>query len=403
MGLRSDGAGAFSGCRRRVSLGWIAVALFAAGMLVAPRTGVAQGAAPGEPGSGASRGVAPLEQLERAFQDVVAQVAPSVAGIRVVRTRGAAPSTAPADAQVIVNGSGVVLSENGLILTNEHVIQDAREIEVQLADGAALRATVVGADPRSDLAVLRVARQGLLPARLCDWSTVARGQWAIALGNPYGLGLDGQLSVSVGIIANLNRQLPGLGEGDDRFYYDMMQVTAPIHPGNSGGQLFNVRGELCGIVTAMHTRAPADEGVGFAIPLGPAKRRIIATLAAGQAVVYGYIGATVRALEPEERAMLGSSRGVVIEQLDFEGPAAAAGLAIGDLLVALDDQTIHGPGQLAELVGECAAGAVVHVTLVREGRPENVALTVGERDPQRISLLRNTLPAGLPSGPRPRP
>jgi serine protease Do len=153
----------------------------------------------------------------------------------------------------------------------------------------------------------------------------------------------------------------------------------------------------------MHTRAPAEDGVGFAIPLTPAKRRIIGTLAAGKPVIYGYVGATVRTLEPEERAVLGSSRGVVVEQLDPDGPAATAGLEVGDLVVALDDQAIHGTGQLAELVGECAVGAVIQLALIREGRSETVPLTVGERDPQRISLLRNPLPEGLPSAPRPAP
>src|SRR4030095_233605 len=159
-------------------------------------------------------------------------------------------------------------------------------------DGKTAVGTVLATDPRSDLAIVHVDRHGLPAAKLCDRARIARGQWTLALVNPYGLGNDGKLSVSIGVISNLNRKLPGLGEADDRLYSDMIQTTAAINPGNSGGPLFNIHGEVVGIVTAMHTRAAADEGVGFAIPLTPGRRTIIDKLKQGRSIEYGYIGLT---------------------------------------------------------------------------------------------------------------
>ena len=292
--------------------------------------------------------------------------------------------------RIVVNGSGTIISEDGLILTNEHVVQGAAEIDVLLHDGQRLRGVVVAADPRSDLAILQVPRAGLRPATLCDWSTVARGQWVVVIGNPFGLGSDGQLSVSVGVIANLGRQLPGLGEVDDRFYSDMIQVTAPINPGNSGGPLFNLRGELIGIVTAMHARAAADEGVGFAIPMTPLKTRLVDALAKGRPIQYGYIGVTVRSPERGERESLGLSHGVVVQRVEPDGPAAAAGLQVGDFIVAFERQVVSGPAQLAELAGQSLVGAIVQIEIIRGGQPLSLPLTVQERDVNRVSWMRGS-------------
>lgn len=374
--------------RRRWPVWLTAALLFAFLTVVAPR------ASAGDPPPSASA-LADLEAQQRAFQGVVAQAAPSVVGIRVQRRhaaalRGISPGrdSDAVEQYVTVNGSGTVLTEDGLILTNEHVVQGAAQIDVLLYDGQKVRAIVLASDPRSDLAILQVPRTGLRPATLCDWSTVARGQWAVVIGNPFGLGSDGQMSVSVGVIANLGRQLPGLGEVDDRFYSDMIQVTAPINPGNSGGPLFNLRGELIGVVTAMHARAAADEGVGFAIPMTPAKTRLIDTLAKGRPVQYGYIGVTVRPPERSEREALELTHGVVIQRVEPDGPAAQAGLQVGDILVAYERQPVNGPAQLAELAGQSPIGAVVHVDFIRDGQPASVQLTVIERDVNRVSWMR---------------
>lgn len=368
---------------------WLAAALlFGLSLIVAPRTST--GDSPPTQVQAAD-----LDALQRAFQDVVRQVSPSVVGIRAQRRHWAAVPAPDAggepeaiEQRIVINGSATIVREDGLLLTNEHVIQGASDIDVLFADGQKLRGTVLAADPRSDLAIVRVPRTGLRPVQLCDWSAVARGQWSIVVGNPFGLGLDGQLSISVGIIANLGRQLPGLGEVDDRFYSDMIQVTAPIHPGNSGGPLFNIHGELIGVVTAMHTRTPADDGVGFAIPMSPAKTRIINLLCQGRPIEYGYIGLTVRSPDPVERDLLDVGHGVIVQRIEPEGPAAVAGLQAGDVVLTFGAQPVNGPAHLAELAGQSAIGAIVPVEFLRDGRPVTVQLAVQQRDVSRVAWMR---------------
>ncbi len=357
----------------------------------------------GAPGSGAlataaERSTAPgnvtdLATLERAFASVIDQVSPSVVALRGIRiATGAAINQSAGDEsgrRVIVNGAGTILSADGLILTNEHVVANCESLIARLSDGTELNAETVAADPRSDLAILRIPRTGLTPARFCNWSTVARGQWCVAMGNPYGLALDGQASVAIGVISNLRRQLPGLGEDDDRFYYDMIQTTASIHPGHSGGPLFNLRGELIGVVTAMHTHAAGDDGVGFATPLTDAKRRLIDRLVSGQPIQYGYFGALVRMPSGAEREAAGRSGGVVLQRIESDGPAARAGLIVGDLLLSWDSQPIWSPGQLAELVGQAPSGARATIVFIRDGRKAESTVELEARDAMRAAQLRS--------------
>jgi serine protease Do len=364
----------------------LAVWVFALALLLAPR-----GVRAGEPPA-----VADLAAVQAAFRQVVDQVTPSVVGIRAQRRHtallgGGKGDEGGAEQRVVINGSGTVIAASGLILTNEHVVQAAIDVRVLLHDGTDLPATIVGADARSDLAVLQVQRSGLAPVTMCNWASVARGQWAIVLGNPFGLGADGQLSVATGVVSNLGRQLPGLGEVDDRFYNDMIQTTAPISPGHSGGPLFNIRGELIGVVTAMHTRAPADDGIGFAIPLTPAKRRIIELLSTGHPIEYGYLGLTVRQPEPEERASLGlpAGQGAIVQLIEAGGPAASAGLLVGDVIREFERRSVTGPAQLAELTGQSPIGATVRLDVTRNGQPLTVTATVQRRDVNRVGWMRN--------------
>lgn len=381
--------------RTKVRLGplWLVAALlFVLSILVAPRTSAAGG-----PSQVAGSEAADLEAIQQAFQKVVEQVGPSVVGIRAQRCHltklpGADPedTAGTLEQRVVINGSGTVITAEGLILTNEHVVRDSRDIAVLLHDGRQFTATVVGADPRSDLAILRAPCPDLAPVPMCDWHSVARGQWSIVLGNPFGLGNDGRLSVAIGVVSNLGRQLPGLGEVDDRFYNDMIQTTAPINPGHSGGPMFNVQGELIGIVTAMHTRAPADQGTGFAIPMTPAKRRLIATLCQGRSIEYGYLGLTARLPETEERDALGLAvgRGTVVQQVEPNGPAAKAKIRVGDLILRYQRQPVTGPAHLAELVGQTPVGARVRLELLRDGRPLTAQATVALRDVSRVNWMR---------------
>jgi serine protease Do len=376
--------------KRDIRLFWRALGISFALALSTPAR------ADGEGGKPPSSDAPSLEQIEKAFQQVIEQVTPSVVGIRVQRRYMA---TLPGDEGaagglfeqlVTINGSGTVIDADGLILTNEHVVQSAGEIQVYFYDQRMYPATVVASDPRGDLAVIKIERRGLTPAKIADWSTVARGQWAITMGNPYGIGSDGRLSVSVGVISNLDRALPGLGEVDDRFYADMIQTTASIHPGCSGGPLFNIRGELTGVVTAMHTRAPADEGIGFAIPMTAGRLHGIRELAAGRSIEYGYLGLTVRSVEPEERRLMGveSPLGAVIQQIDPTGPASLAGLRTGDMIMSVESSAVQGPGSLAELVGQTVPGQTVAVEVRREGERMVIHPVVQRREISFVTWMR---------------
>jgi serine protease Do len=333
---------------------------------------------------------ADLQALQSAFEQIVQRVAPSVVGVRTRRVQAMsfledqAQEAGRAFEQIqIINGAGS-------ILTNEHLLRGAVEVEVILHDGSVHAADIVATDPRSDLAVIRVPGFALPAVPTCDWSSVRRGQWSLALGNPFGLGSDGRLSVSVGVISNLERALPGLGEVDDRLYADMIQTTAAIHPGNSGGPLLNIRGELVGVVTAVHARGIDDQGVGFAIPINPARQRIIEQLLEGRCPEHGYLGVTVRELLEEEQAGAGPSGGVLVEDLDPDGPAAKAGVRRGDILSHYNDQAIIQPLRLAELVDQTVPGQIATLRLRRGGQPLALTVTVGRREPSRVQYLRGS-------------
>ena len=337
-----------------------------------------------------------LAALERAFGAVTERVAPSVVSIRVQRRYfSSKPVTAVSQSGlleqiVVVNGSGVIVREDGLILTNEHVVQSAANIDVVLWDGDKRSASVLSSDPRSDLAILRIDRTGLRPAQIASWADVRRGQWALAIGNPYGLGSDGQASVSTGIISNLGRRLPGLGEADDRFYSNMIQTTAAINPGNSGGALFDMHGKVVGIITAMHTRAAQSDGVGFAIPMSPVKWRVVEHLMRGETVVYGFVGLSVRAPTAQERSAAGiaDSRGAMAVDIDPKGPAAGADVRVGDLLLDFDGQTVQSAPHLAELIGAAEIGAQVSVRLRRGRNDLTVEIVIARRDISRVNWMR---------------
>lgn len=339
-----------------------------------------------------------LARLERGFQEVISRVTPSVVGVRAQRVVTLAAtiagveraSDAAVGSQVVsVNGSGTVIHRDGAILTNEHVVQSATEITVIYYDGVQLPATVAASDSRSDLAILRTARSDIPPARLCDWTRVARGQWAVSLGNPYGLGVDGRLSASVGVVSNLGRRLPGLGEHDDRLYQDMIQTTAAISPGNSGCPLFNLNGEMIGVVTAMHTRAIGDQGVGFAIPLDERRRARIDALLAGERVEYGYIGLSVRDAHSDDTSRRATGEpGARVDAVEPRGPADAAGLVVGDVITRFNHAPVRDASDLVARVGRARPGEIVELEFERAATTTKARVTVERRELARVTWMR---------------
>jgi len=272
-------------------------------------------------------------------------------------------------------GSGVIVSSDGYVLTNHHVIDGADEIQVALRDGRETLAEVIGTDPESDLAVLRIELEALPVIALSDSEEVAIGDVALAIGNPFGVGQ----TVTMGIVSATGRSHLGLNA-----YEDFIQTDAAINPGNSGGALVNAEGALIGINTAIFSRSGGSQGVGFAIPTRLASS-ILDDLVTQGRVIRGWLGIEAQEMTPELAASFGLNvpRGVVIAGVVPQGPAARAGLRPGDVLLEVDGRPIL---DARVAMGEIAAiepGAELPLTVVRGGKTHSVTLEVGERPTPR--------------------
>ncbi len=325
-----------------------------------------------------------LRTLQDAFVSLADRVRPSVVAIRTYRMSRRGDTAGDGFRVPNSQGSGVIFRADGYILSNHHVVEDSDEIRVILSSSDELPATLLGSDPRSDLAVLRVDRLDLRPARLGDLSRVRQGQWTFAFGNPFGLAnRDGRISFTVGNVSALDRQLTDqLDPTGVRYYGNLIETTSSINPGNSGGPLFSLDGEVIGVVTAIESRSGVNEGMGFAIPISDRTRRIIDTLAAGQRVRYGYLGVTIEDVNEALRRELNLVRrgGAVIRDLsDENGAAAAASLRANDVIVEYDGVPIEGADHLVRLVGSTQVGTTANVKYVRDGRVEAVSVKLGER------------------------
>ena len=284
-------------------------------------------------------------------------------------------------------GSGVIIDPEGYILTNEHVVADAEKITVTLSDGREFTGAVKGKDPRSDLAVVKIDAKKLTAASLGDSSAVRSGQWAIALGNPYGLmgagpsarATGAEPTLTVGVISALNRQLPRTSR-QDRDYSELIQTDAAINPGNSGGPLLNLQGEVIGINVAILTSSRGFEGIGFAIPVNKAKN-ILNALIEGKKVVYGWLGIQIQDITQDvaEYYGLADHDGVLVYQVLQDSPASKAGLKDGDIIKVFDGQAIHHSRELIDHVSSTKAGKRVSVDILREGKRQTLQVDIGER------------------------
>jgi Do/DeqQ family serine protease len=259
-------------------------------------------------------------------------------------------------------GSGVIIdAKNGYLLTNHHVIDNADQIQVNLADGRTLQATVVGSDPETDIAVLQVENGRLTALPLADSDQLRVGDFVIAIGNPFGLGQ----TVTSGIVSALSRS--GLGiEG----YEDFIQTDASINPGNSGGALVNLRGELVGINTAILSKGGGNVGIGFAIPINMA-REVMQQLVEHGAVLRGSLGASAQDLTPELAAAFGFAenlRGAVVTQVTAGSPAERAGLRSGDVIIAIDGRAVRNADDVRNRIGLLRVGQKVALQVMRNGK-----------------------------------
>lgn len=268
-------------------------------------------------------------------------------------------------------GSGVIVSQDGYVLTNHHVINGADQIQVALRDGRETFAEVIGTDPESDLAVLRIDLDNLPVIELTNSEEVAVGDVALAIGNPFGVGQ----TVTMGIISATGRSHLGLNA-----YEDFIQTDAAINPGNSGGALVNPDGALVGINTAIFSRSGGSQGIGFAIPANLA-RSILNELVTQGRVIRGWLGIEAQALSRELAASFGlrTPQGVIVAGVVSGGPAAEAGLQPGDVLLSVDGQAIMDARATMSDIASIPPGTILPLTIVRSGERMDVTLEVGER------------------------
>ena len=275
---------------------------------------------------------------------------------------------------VEAKGSGFIINSNGTIVTNNHVVKDAKTVTVTLSDGDNFPAKVIGTDPKTDLAVLKIETGKPLPyVELGDSKDVAAGQWVIAMGNPFGLGN----TVTTGIVSALGRDI---GDGPyDRF----IQTDAPINEGNSGGPLLNQEGQVIGVNTAILSPTGGSVGIGFAIPSDMIKRVVTQLIAHGK-VTRGFLGVSAQMISPQMAQALKlpmgnpNNDGALIAAIAPNSPAAKAGLKPGDVITAVNGQAVKSPGDLASDIANVDPTAKADITYLRGGAKQDVSVAVEE-------------------------
>lgn len=290
-------------------------------------------------------------------------------------------------------GSGLIVdSKEGLVLTNNHVVEKATKITVTTLDQKKRKATVVGRDPRTDLALLRVEiKKGeTLPAvKLGDSDKLRVGDWVIAIGNPFGLAL----TVTAGIVSAKGRVI---GAGP---YDDFIQTDASINPGNSGGPLFNLDGEVVGINTAIFSRGGGNIGIGFAIPVNMAKS-LMPQLRKGS-VVRGFLGVTIQTVNDAMAKALGikEKKGVLVASVAENGPAAKAGVKRGDLILSLNGEKVNAPRELSKMAAQLSPGNKARLKIIRKGKDMTITLKAGKLpDQNQVAALPSKKKVGQKLG-----
>ena len=278
-------------------------------------------------------------------------------------------------------GSGFFISQDGYIVTNNHVVEGATEIEVVLKDGSELEAELVGTDPQTDLAVLRVKDKGTYPfVHFGTAQTMRKGDWVVALGNPFGLG-D---TATAGILSADGREI-----GPDSPYTDFLQIDASINRGNSGGPTFDLNGNVIGVNTAIFSPTGGSVGIGFAIPAELASEVTKSLIKDGK-VSRGWLGVTIQDVTDDmaEAQGLAEVRGAIIADVNDESPARKAGLKRGDVILSVNGRDTTDATSVTRMVGKLLAGSKNEFTVLRDGKRQKISVTVGERpvDPPETSF-----------------
>jgi len=337
--------------------------------------------------------VSALLSLDHAMENLAARVTPAIVNVTVTsRTKAVAEDQMPEDMQRFFGqffggrmmsqpqpriehglGSGVIISPDGYIVTNNHVINGAVDIRVTLSDGRVLPAKLIGADTLTDLAVLKVKGENLPSIPWGDSTKLRPGQTVLAFGNPFGF----RFTVTRGIVSGLNR--PNPYSDDPRKPGEFIQTDAAINEGNSGGPLVDARGEVVGINTFLISPSGAFSGMGFAIPTQIAKPTAESLMRYGK-VAHGYMGIGINDVTADNARFfdLNKATGAVVTQVDPSSPAAKGGLKIGDVVISLDGHPVRDAGQLQVEVGQKRPGTTLHLEVLRDGRGMNLSITLVE-------------------------
>jgi Do/DeqQ family serine protease len=318
---------------------------------------------------------------QKAFSNVSKKVTPSVVNISTVsRKKNIQPFFeanplfedffgVPQTRRDKSLGSGFIISKDGYIVTNDHVVRDAESIQVKLSNDKIYDAKVVGGDQKTDIAVIKITATDLPAAVLGDSDKLEAGQWAIAIGNPFGL----DRTMTVGVISATGRSNVGI-----ETYENFIQTDASINPGNSGGPLLNVYGEVVGINTAI---VAAGQGIGFAIPINMAKP-VFSQLIQKGSVSRGYMGVTIQPITEELAQSFGltQAKGALVNDVIKGSPADKAGIHQGDVITALNGSEVKDPSHLQRLVGEAGIGKIARVTIFRDGKALELNMTLASAD-----------------------
>jgi serine protease Do len=354
---------------------------------------------PGQSPARENDNIALLEQSGKAFASVVKRAAPAVVHIRVERTvkrdlsqsldprhlfnnpfferffgpgfKMPGQEEKPRTFRWEAAGSGFIISKDGYILTNNHVIKDADTITVRLADEREFKAEVIGTDPQSDVALLKIDGKNLPTIPLGDSDRIDVGEWAIAIGSPFAL----QQTVTVGVISAKGRTRVGIVD-----YENFIQTDAAINPGNSGGPLLNIHGEAIGVNTAIFTRSGGFMGISFAIPINMA-RAIVYQLQEYGEVTRGWLGIGIQDIDKHlaESFGLDSSKGVLVTGVADDSPAEKGGLKSGDVILSIDGKQTTGVAGLRNIVAMITPGSKSSLKIIRDGKEKKINLTVGEQ------------------------
>ncbi len=268
-------------------------------------------------------------------------------------------------------GSGVIVSENGYIITNNHLVEKAEEVEVVLPDGREFDARIIGTDPRSDIAVIKIDSDDLPSVQLGDPMELRLGQTVLAIGYPYGIGQ----TVTMGIVSALGRTNLSIVD-----YENFIQTDAAINPGNSGGALINVNGELVGINTAILSRTGGNQGIGFAIPIDLAQSVMESIIDHGR-VIRGWLGVVIQDVTPQlsEAFGLEEAKGTLISDVQDESPAERGGLERGDVVLSYGGRDVRGMNDFRQMVAMTEPGSEIEFEILREGKRKRLNVEIGEQ------------------------